>query len=237
MVPAWTWWGLVAIGLYVVGWLHGRLRRPQAPAGLGPWDKSWAVYFSPNGGATDAILEAIRGAKRTILVQAYLLYSTRLAGALVRAHQRGVQVHVLLDAHAQPHYPPVSAVARLVAAGLTISLDAQHAWAHDKVMLLDGEIVITGSYNWTVAAEQQNGENLLVIRDSRLAGVYAENWRHHAHHSTPYQPTAPWRARLHAVWVSLTRRQSQRWDSGMGETYTSHAIRRGSVPRGMTRIC
>jgi phosphatidylserine/phosphatidylglycerophosphate/cardiolipin synthase-like enzyme len=172
---------------------------------------------APTAGATHAILEGIRGAKRTILVQAYLLYATRLAGALVRAHQRGVQVHVILDAHAQRHHPPVSAVARLVAAGIAVSLDVQHAWAHDKVMILDGEIVITGSYNWTVAAEQQNGENLLVIRDPRLAGVYTENWRRHAHHSTPYQPTAPWWARIRMGWVSLTRRRRQRWDHDMGE--------------------
>jgi phosphatidylserine/phosphatidylglycerophosphate/cardiolipin synthase-like enzyme len=217
MMPAWAWWGLISVSLLALGWLCGRRSRSQGPAGHGPWDTSWAVYFSPNGGATDAILEAIRGARRTILVHAYLLYSTRLAGALVRAHQRGVEVHVLLDAQAQPHHPPVSAVARLVAAGIAVSLDAQHAWAHDKVMILDGAIVITGSYNWTVAAEKENGENLLVIRDPRLAGVYTENWRRHAHHSTPYRPTAPWWARIRVVWVSLTRRRPKRWDRDMGE--------------------
>jgi phosphatidylserine/phosphatidylglycerophosphate/cardiolipin synthase-like enzyme len=73
-----------------------------------------------------------------MLVQAYLLYSTRLAGALVRAKQRGVQVHVIRDANAQPHHPPVSAVALLVAAGIAVSLDVRHAWAHEKVMILDG---------------------------------------------------------------------------------------------------
>jgi phosphatidylserine/phosphatidylglycerophosphate/cardiolipin synthase-like enzyme len=216
MMPAWAWWGLIAIGSFAVGWLCGRLRRWHGPAGSGPWETSWAVYFSPNGGATHAILEGIRVAKRTILVHAYLLYSTRLAGALVRAHHRGVQVHVILDAHAQPHHPPVPAVARLVAAGIAVSLDARHAWAHDKVMIVDGAIVITGSYNWTVAAEQQNGENLLVIRDPRLAGVYTENWRRHAHHSTPYRPTMPWWARIRVVWVSLTRRRPKRWDSEIG---------------------
>jgi hypothetical protein len=99
MMPAWAWWGLIGGGLFGFGWLCGRLRRPQGPAGTGPWDMSWALYSSPNGGATPAILEGIRGAKRTSLVHAYLLYSTRLAGALVRAHQRGVQVHVI-------HKPP-----------------------------------------------------------------------------------------------------------------------------------
>ena len=114
---------------------------------------TWGRLFQSQRRCDDAILEGIRGAKRTILVHAYLLYSTRLAGALVRAHQRGVRVHVILDAHAQPHHPPVPAVARLVAAGITVSLDARHESAHDKVMILDGEVVITGSYNWTVAAE------------------------------------------------------------------------------------
>lgn len=217
MMPAWAWWGLIGGGLCGLSWLYGRLSRQQAPAGNGPWETSWAVYFSPNGGATHAILGGIRGAKRTILVQAYLLYSTRLAGALVRAHRRGVQVHVLLDANAQPHHPPVSAVALLVAAGIAVSLDGWHAWAHDKVMILDGEIVITGSYNWTVAAERNNGENLLVIRDPRLAGVYTENWWRHAHHSTPYRPTTSWWARIRVVWVYLTRGRPKRLNSQIGE--------------------
>ena len=64
---------------------------------------------------------SISSAQQTILVQAYLLYSTRLAGALVRAHQRGVQVHVILDANAQTHDPPVKAVALLVGAGDRVS--------------------------------------------------------------------------------------------------------------------
>jgi phosphatidylserine/phosphatidylglycerophosphate/cardiolipin synthase-like enzyme len=204
-MPAWAWWGLMAIGLFAVGWLCGRWSRRQDPAGYGPWDTSWAVYFSPNGGAARAILEGIRSAKRTILMQGYVLHSTRLAGALVRAHQRGVQVHILLDAKAQTHDPPVPAVALLVGEGIAVSLDDRHAWAHDKVMILDGETVITGSYNWTVAAETDNGENLLVIRDPRLAGVYTENWRRHAHHSAPYRRTVPWRVRLRVVWGSLTR--------------------------------
>jgi hypothetical protein len=53
-MPAWAWWGLIAIGLFAVGWLCGRRR--HGPAGHGPWDPSWAVYFSPNGGVTHAIL-------------------------------------------------------------------------------------------------------------------------------------------------------------------------------------
>jgi phosphatidylserine/phosphatidylglycerophosphate/cardiolipin synthase-like enzyme len=84
-------------------------------------------------------------------------------------------------------------------------------------MIVDSEIVVTGSYNWTVTAEKGNGENLLVIRDPQLAGVYTENWRRHAHHSTLYRPTVPWWIRIRVVWVSLARRRRTRVDSDMRE--------------------
>ena len=105
-MPTWAWWGLIAVGIFALGWLCGQQNRSQGPAGQGLLDTSWAVYFSPNGGATDAIIQAIRGAQRTILVHAYLLYSTRLAGALVHACQRGVQVQVILDKANAPRNTP-----------------------------------------------------------------------------------------------------------------------------------
>jgi phosphatidylserine/phosphatidylglycerophosphate/cardiolipin synthase-like enzyme len=168
------------------------------------------VYFSPNGGTARAILKSISSAHHTILVQVHLLYAMRLAGALMRAHQRGVQVHVILAANAQPHDPPVKAVALLVVAGIAVSLDDHHEWAYDKVMILDRATVITGSYNWKLAAESKNGENLLVIRDPRLATMYAENWQHHANHSFRYRGHLPWCARIRGVWVSLILRRRRR---------------------------
>jgi len=52
--------------------------------------------------------------------------------------------------------------------GRSVKIDAQHAIAHNKVMIIDGETVITGSFNFTKAAEENNAENLLVIHDKRL---------------------------------------------------------------------
>jgi phosphatidylserine/phosphatidylglycerophosphate/cardiolipin synthase-like enzyme len=63
--------------------------------------------------------------------------------------------------------------------------------AHNKVMILDGQTVITGSFNFTKSAEESNAENLLVIRDAAIAGQYAANWHAHAQHSEPYQRKAP----------------------------------------------
>ena len=65
-------------------------------------------------------------------------------------------------------------------------IDGAHAIAHNKVMVIDGETVITGSFNFTTAAEQRNAENLLVIHDRALAARYTENWQAHAAHSARY---------------------------------------------------
>ena len=53
-------------------------------------------------------------------------------------------------------------------------------------MVIDGETVITGSFNFTKAAEESNAENLLVIRDKELAERYTKNWQEHAEHSEVY---------------------------------------------------
>jgi phosphatidylserine/phosphatidylglycerophosphate/cardiolipin synthase-like enzyme len=72
--------------------------------------------------------------------------------------------------------------------GIPIKIDAQHAIAHNKVMIIDGETVITGSFNFTKAAEENNAENLLIIRDKRLAQQYIKNWLEHERHSEVYDP-------------------------------------------------
>ncbi len=57
-------------------------------------------------------------------------------------------------------------------------------------MVIDGRIVITGSFNFTKAAEESNAENLLVIQDADLAAKYAKNWQEHLEHSVPYERKA-----------------------------------------------
>src|SRR5208337_1708583 len=60
--------------------------------------------------------------------------------------------------------------------GIGVRIDAKHAIAHNKIMVIDGQTVITGSFNFTKAAEEANAENLLVIRDGGIAVKYSANW-------------------------------------------------------------
>jgi phosphatidylserine/phosphatidylglycerophosphate/cardiolipin synthase-like enzyme len=144
----------------------------------------WHVYFSPNNGATQAVVDALAAARIAVFVQAYSFTSAPIARALAQAHTRGVEVQVILDR--KETGTKYSAADFLAHAGILTFIDGAHAIAHNKVMIVDGETVITGSFNFTSAAERQNAENLLVIQDRALAARYVDNWRTHAEHSTPY---------------------------------------------------
>jgi phosphatidylserine/phosphatidylglycerophosphate/cardiolipin synthase-like enzyme len=144
----------------------------------------WEVYFSPHGGCTDAILRELDRAGTSVLVQAYSFTSSPIAKGLLNAQKRGVKVEVILDKGQRRE--KYSSADFLVNSRISTLIDSHHAIAHNKVIIIDGETVITGSFNFTKAAEDKNAENLLVIRDRKLASAYAKNWREHARHSEAY---------------------------------------------------
>ncbi|MCX6144471.1 MAG: phospholipase D family protein [Ignavibacteriales bacterium] len=151
------------------------------------------VYFSPGGEATSAILQALNNAKSTVLVQAYSFTSAPIAEALVKAHRRGVNVQIILDKSQRTQ--KYSSADFLVNSGIPTRIDAAHAIAHNKVIIIDGGIVITGSFNFTKAAEERNAENLLIIHSSHLARLYTQNWQLHERHSEPYR----WKTSSHQL--------------------------------------
>lgn len=146
------------------------------------------VYFSPRGGCTAAIIKNLDQAEKSVLVQAYSFTSLPIAEALVNARKRGVKVKALLDKSQLK--AKGSKLDLLVAAGIPVSIDKKHSIAHNKVMIIDGTTVLTGSFNFTNAAEDKNAENLLVVRDKTIAKKYRRNWNDHQKHSEPYQLSA-----------------------------------------------
>ena len=142
------------------------------------------VSFSPKGGCTEAVVKELNAAKSTVLVQAYSFTSAPIAKALLMAHKRGVKVQVILDKSQRTE--KYSEADFLVNVGIPVQIDAKHAIAHNKIMVIDDQTVITGSFNFTTAAEEHNAENLLVIRSPELAAKYAANWQAHADHSDSY---------------------------------------------------
>jgi phosphatidylserine/phosphatidylglycerophosphate/cardiolipin synthase-like enzyme len=138
------------------------------------------VHFSPTGGnkggCTDSIINEINGAKKSIMVQAYILNSKPIIEALSQAQARGVKIDIIHDGGTYAYY--------LRPSKLPVRLDRAHQCAHDKVIILDNNTVITGSFNFTHAAENQNSENLLIIRDRGIVKQYIKHWEEHAKHSS-----------------------------------------------------
>ena len=175
---------LVALGLSVfLSFLL--LTIPSWPAELTLNNAPTQVCFSPNGGCTDAIVKEISSAKTEILVQAYSFTSAPIAKALVEAHKRGVKVEAILDKSQRTE--KYSSATFLANSGIPTFIDARHAIAHNKIMVIDKTTVITGSFNFTKAAEGKNAENLLIIKSKELASIYIDNWKKHREHSELYK--------------------------------------------------
>jgi phosphatidylserine/phosphatidylglycerophosphate/cardiolipin synthase-like enzyme len=143
------------------------------------------VHFTPGDSPTQAIVDALAQAKAAIHVQAYSFTSAPIADALRQAHRRGVAVSVILDKSNQTDRYSVATF--LGNAGIDVWIDSRHAIAHNKVMIVDRSVVITGSFNFTRSAEERNAENLLVIRDTELARRYLANWERCKSHSEKMQ--------------------------------------------------
>ena len=158
----------------------------QAPRAVEPeQSRPWAVYFSPGGGAAQAVVEAVGRAGHSVLVQAAALTSPQITKSLVDAQHRGVKVVVILDRkQAKGRTSSADALAR---DGFTVLIDRAHP-ANSNVMVIDAEVVVTGSSGFTVAADRETADDLLVIHSPTLAARYGENWQVHAAHSVRYTP-------------------------------------------------
>jgi phosphatidylserine/phosphatidylglycerophosphate/cardiolipin synthase-like enzyme len=157
-------------------------RVAEAPASTA----SARCYFSPRGGCTDAIVDELNAAQHTIELQGFSFTSRPIGSALVAAARRGVHVTVVLDAvqtsehRGEPQY--------ISNHGVPVLVDSRHAMAHNKVILIDGRTLITGSFNFTRAAEEDNAENLLVLHDQpKLQSAYEDNFRRHLEHAERFE--------------------------------------------------
>jgi len=136
---------------------------------------TYDVCFTPGGGCTNKIVNLINNARKEILVQAYSFTSAPIAKSLVEAKKRGINVKVILD-KSQFKHNKYSASRFLLNNNIPVWVDYKPAIAHNKVIIIDDNIVETGSFNYTKSAQYRNAENILIIKNHRLAQIYKDNW-------------------------------------------------------------
>jgi phosphatidylserine/phosphatidylglycerophosphate/cardiolipin synthase-like enzyme len=149
------------------------------------------VAFTPGDPVDEILIGVIGQARQQVLVQAFRFPHKRIARALVDAHRRGVRVEVLADDR-QDLQLEGSVLADLVRNGVTVWLDPQQSSAHNNVVIVDAgtpaAILVTGSYNFTYAAQRRNAENVLVMRGNPdLAAAVATNWQRLRVKARPYR--------------------------------------------------
>lgn len=151
--------------------------------------------FTPGGDAAGLVISTIKRARDAIYVQAFSFTHKGIAQALVDAAARGVALQVIAD-QGQIDSGGDKVLPFLAAGNVEVSVDGEHGAAHNKVIIVDPEsmqgAVITGSFNFTFAAQYRNAENVLVLRGNReLARAYLDNWRRHRGHATAFEASSP----------------------------------------------
>ena len=134
------------------------------------------VYFSPNGGCQAAIISEINKAKKTIDIADYELTSREIVQELVIVKERNVKIRIVLDkaqeklAYSKGRY--------LLKRGFEVRYDTGSGLMHNKFAIIDDNILITGSFNWTASAEERNEENLLILTDQEVIKAYKKRFEY-----------------------------------------------------------
>jgi phospholipase D len=176
------------------------------PTGVphGPSTGQVAACFRPNDedGCVQYIVAAINSAKTQIRVQAYDFTSVQIINALVKAKSRGVDVEVILDKINDPaHHQRTNSETDLSRvkrsrytggtftfnAGIPTFIDRRPRIAHNKIIIIDQELVIGGSYNYSASAERSNAENITFIDSKVIALWFLNNWNSRKDVSYPFE--------------------------------------------------
>ncbi|MBZ0105010.1 MAG: phospholipase D family protein [Sulfuricella denitrificans] len=149
------------------------------------------LAFSPEDDTGAMVVSAIHESRKQILVQAFSFTHRKIAQALIEARHRGVDVQLIADGE-QIRKMQRGLIPEIAAAGIPTFVDREHDSAHSKIMVIDADstqsAVITGSFNFTHAAQYRNAENLLIFRGNQaLTQAYLKNWQHHRTHSQVFE--------------------------------------------------
>lgn len=134
------------------------------------------TYFSPDDYTEDRMVELIDRAEDEIAIMAFTITSDPISDALINAHIRGVNISGVLE-ESQYYSNIGNDFDRLVETGLDLHLDQNTFNMHHKVMVIDQETVVTGSYNFSRSASEFNDENTLIIWNQNIAQQFLKEFK------------------------------------------------------------
>jgi phosphatidylserine/phosphatidylglycerophosphate/cardiolipin synthase-like enzyme len=144
------------------------------------------------------VLQGIEKSQESIWIAAYAFTRTRIAAALVRAHQRGVRIEMKLDANQAEFAGAQKLIEWLRQEGIPVTLihtAGDYSAMHNKFMVFDLRWVVAGSYNFTTVAQVSNWENLIWLESADMAEQYKQAWDAIASDAVVEPPAEPKKAK------------------------------------------
>lgn len=132
------------------------------------------IYFSPNGGAADYIIKFIDKTHKTLDIAVYSFTHDKIAEAVIRAKNRGVEIRILTDALQAKGSGSDDELMEI--AGVSIRRDTQSGLMHHKFAISDSKAIGLGSFNWSVNADTRNMENWNVCRIKYVIQTYQQEF-------------------------------------------------------------
>jgi len=131
------------------------------------------VFFSPKEGIAEEIIKQIDNAESYINIAMYSFTYEPITEAIIRAKKRGVRIRILMDkGQSQGKYSKYKFFLDNI---IAIIQDRHAGIMHNKIAVIDGKVLFTGSYNWSKSAEERNEENLLeFIDEEEIIRIYQE---------------------------------------------------------------
>jgi phosphatidylserine/phosphatidylglycerophosphate/cardiolipin synthase-like enzyme len=149
-----------------------------------PGEPDVEVYFSPGGGAREAVIASIQSSTGSVYVAMFYMSSADIVQALCEAKLRGVEVVAVFDDSQRRSF-------RYLQYGISMRLHGipvrygfpDKGKMHSKFAVIDGSAVLSGSYNWTESAENFNTEDMTIMRSPKTAALYEEQFARIWHES------------------------------------------------------
>lgn len=135
------------------------------------------TYFSPDDHVLTALYNLLSEADKSIYFLAFSFTSNEL-GEIVRTQaEAGLDIKGVMDkeqvaSNIGTEYDPFKQ------AGLDVRIDGNEGQMHHKVFIVDGKIVVMGSYNFSKSAEEKNDENIVIIYNETIAGFFMQEFEH-----------------------------------------------------------
>jgi mitochondrial cardiolipin hydrolase len=160
--------------LGVLEWLEEVVKslQPQAPRAAVEDE----VLFTPGDDCPRRIGSVLGNARYSMEICVFTITDDRISEEILNAHHRGVNIRIVTDN--DKANDPGSDVDRLARAGIAVRRDLTEYHMHHKFAVIDGQLALSGSYNWTRGAAQYNAENLLITHRPQLIGLFSAQFEH-----------------------------------------------------------